>query len=323
VDYNDKIESDAYAWKKYFKKTNEEGKVQFAMRHYSGTDSILFDGATFEGANSTFENGYCTVFKTIDGIKYKGLIDATGKLVVPYEYNGFFDLKYAEKGYIQWRDLKTSKIGFITTSGKTAIPAEFTATEGIDPDNLVRLNKGRVGAPRWGIMNLEGEELLPFEYLKISRFLDGYAKVKAKNGKYGYINKSFELFIKPQYTKAWIFREGVAVVSKGSKFGAVNAKEEAVIPFEYDGLKYQYESVSYSINNQTYSENYGARAISEEGYLILSKGTKFGCLKVDGTIVIPFDYDDLDFPKSGRAKFVKNGQEGYWNLSTKAEEPLR
>ena len=66
-------------------------------------------------------------------------------------------------------------------------------------------------------------------------FFENYYPV-AVDQKYGYINSTGSVVIKPQYDDVGPFRNGLAVVSKDSKFGIINKKNELIAEFKYDEI---------------------------------------------------------------------------------------
>lgn len=56
-----------------------------------------------------------------------------------------------------------------------------------------------------------------------------------KDSLYGFIDGKGQIIIKPQYQDAQLFREGLAPVSDGKKYGFINLKGDTIIPFLYDG----------------------------------------------------------------------------------------
>jgi hypothetical protein len=55
-----------------------------------------------------------------------------------------------------------------------------------------------------------------------------------KDSLYGFIDGKGLIIIKPQYQDADLFRDGLAAVSNGKKYGFINLKGDTVIPFSYD-----------------------------------------------------------------------------------------
>ena len=71
---------------------------------------------------------------------------------------------------------------------------------------------------------------------------DGYGMsglIPVSNGtKWGYANVNSEMVIPYQYDKASKIINGFAIVEKGGKSGVINQNNEIIIPFEYDDIAY-------------------------------------------------------------------------------------
>ena len=110
--------------------------------------------------------------------------------------------------------------------------------------------------------------------------------VYAQYGKRGYLDvRSGEVVIsarKNDYTKAWIFSEGLAAVMKDGKVGFINVKNEVVIPFQFDYLRTWWFHQAY---------------VFHDGYCMM--GTKDRCAGVidtTGRWVIEPVYDEIYRP---------------------------
>src|SRR5918912_2670751 len=72
-------------------------------------------------------------------------------------------------------------------------------------------------------INSYGQRRKPSEFFSI---LD--------NGRWGFIDKSGKLIIKPQFNGAWSSKEGLATNLNGEKWGYVDASGRMVIPAQFD-----------------------------------------------------------------------------------------
>ena len=59
-----------------------------------------------------------------------------------------------------------------------------------------------------------------------------------KNGKWGFVNTSGEVIIKPTYDEARSFSNGVAAVKKDDKWGFINKDNKLVIDFQFTDVGY-------------------------------------------------------------------------------------
>lgn len=124
--------------------------------------------------------------------------------------------------------------------------------------------------------------------------------VKLDSGKYAVVSQD-KIQGSADYDAAGIFTGGVVAMSKGGKWGYLNAKGEEVIPFEYNAI----EGYSALNNGATPYE-------CSEGYITVFKGDKFGVFKADGTQVVPCQYNKLTTVHDGRIFASNDG--GVWGI---------
>lgn len=99
------------------------------------------------------------------------------------------------------------------------------------PEGLSRVMKNGF----WGLVNMQGEEVVPPKYGVIENFSDGYAVV-ATYRKYGVINTKGEEIIplKYDYISGFYDDKNLTKTRLNGKYGYLNTKGEEVIPFLYD-----------------------------------------------------------------------------------------
>ena len=202
-----------------------------------------------------FSEGLATVTK---GDQF-GYIDRTGRWIIPAQFqtaNAFQQgLALVETKGV-WR--------FIDKAGRPANAGEFEYAYSFS-DNLAAvqyLNK-------WGFINRKGQFIIKprldnaYEFhegwapvsidgegnfinkqgammtdgtvfLNTQIFSEGLALVQSmQNGKYGYIDSSGKFIIPPRYDIAFLFREGLAAVSKEGRYGFIDKIGKEVIPLRY------------------------------------------------------------------------------------------
>ncbi len=93
---------------------------------------------------------------------------------------------------------------------------------------------------RWGILNNEGEEIVPFEYEDIVSlsFSGGLIGIK-KNGKWGFINRNGETVIPIKYDAVFPFygKFGVTKVMLDNKWGIINKEGDEVTKISYSKVE--------------------------------------------------------------------------------------
>src|ERR1039457_3602977 len=78
---------------------------------------------------------------------------------------------------------------------------------------------------RWGFVNKSGETVINPQFDRAEGFADGLAPVRM--GRWGYVDASGKMEINPQFDKADVFSEGLAAVKLGGGPGPFN-------PYPYD-----------------------------------------------------------------------------------------
>jgi len=166
----------------------------------------------------------------IDG--RSGLIDASGKWVIPpiYEGIGLFSdglapVKVGEK----W--------GFINRSGKLVIKPKYGSTYGFTDGLALVTVKNSRGRKRDGFIDGKGRMVIPAKYTSAGSFSEGLAVVKVggkrykkDKGRWGYINRKGQMVIKPTFLSASGFSEGRAPVTlNGRTWGFIDRSGKMVI----------------------------------------------------------------------------------------------
>ncbi len=145
------------------------------------------------------------------------------------------------------------------------------------------------------------------------------------------------------YEKAWIFSEGLAAVMKDGKIGFINAKNEVVIPFQYD---YSDDCLMYDFG-YLFHDGYCAMtnaegelglidkngewilepaydaiwASNERGYRIIIDDELYGVLDAAGSIVYPAEYQNIDIVSDGFV-LTKAGRRWQVDFNGKTVQPF-
>lgn len=182
-------------------------------------------------------------------------------------------LKYKENG----------KYGVIDFSGKKVTKPIYESIESLEyrEGTLLVEQNGK-----FGLININGKEIIETEYDQIES--DAYyttkndymeagfiVKNKTDEGyRYGYINKEGKEILEPEYNEINRITEIkddeniYLLVSKNAKYGILKNNKE-IVPIEYEEIEFN------KANN----------------LLIVQKNTKQGVLSLDGTEILPTDFD--------------------------------
>ncbi len=88
---------------------------------------------------------------------------------------------------------------------------------------------------KWGFVDKSGEIVINPQFDNVHPFREGLAAVCNKDGQWGFIDKSGALVINYQFEQVDDFSEGLAAFSNGDKCGYVSKKGEYAINPQFDG----------------------------------------------------------------------------------------
>jgi len=86
---------------------------------------------------------------------------------------------------------------------------------------------------KWGYIDKTGQIVIKPQFDNAENFSEGLARVKVGD-KYGYIDKTGQIVIKPQFDRAGNFSEGLAEVKVGDKYGYIDKTGQVVITPQFD-----------------------------------------------------------------------------------------
>ncbi len=181
---------------------------------------------------------------------------------------------------------KKGKWGYVDAAGNEAIPYKYDhASAFVDGQALV--GKG----DKYGYINTDGKETIKIQYSEIGTWDSrGRAKVAVggseKNNvltgaKYGFIDRRGNVLLKPEYTKIEPFKDGLAAIVKGDKYGYINENLDFVIECKYSAVG--------SFNPE------GFCWVAKGGKMSGGKitGAKYGVVNMSGREIIKPDYQLL------------------------------
>ncbi|HCE43623.1 MAG TPA: hypothetical protein DET40_08750 [Lentisphaeria bacterium] len=188
------------------------------------------------------------------------------------------------------------KYTFINIKGEQILPDDFAKE--LD----WRFKEGLLGfcskEDKWGFIDKTGAVVIKPEFDQIRNFSEGYAKVKL-NGKWGYIDKSGKIVIEPQFDNAGEFHEGMAQVKINNAWGYIDKSGEIIIK----------PTFTYAAGNFS------------EGLAVANDGDKFGFIDKTGKWIITPNFDlaggagdfheglcDFSIPFKGWGYFDKTGK---------------
>lgn len=201
-----------------------------------------------------------------------------------------------EKSVLEYYE--DGKYGLINFEGKKITKPIYDEIDGLpykEGELLVKQND------KYGVINIKGKKLINIEYDQIG--VDGYytdengyqyagyiVSNKTQEGyRYGYIDNKGKLILKAEYNQLSRITEikddenAYLVGSKNGQFGVTKNEKELI--------KNEYQSITYDATNQL---------------LVIEKSKKYGISSLDGQIIVPTQYDQIDI--TGVYLYAKNEQ---------------
>ncbi len=205
------------------------------------------------------------------------------------------DLKY-EKSVLKYEE--NGKFGLVNFDGKRITKPIYESIEGLpykEGELLVKQDG------KYGVINIKGNKLVDIKYDKIT--VDGYytsennykfagyiiSNTTDEGYRYGYINHDGKILLEPEYNQLSRVigikddENAYILCARNGQFGIMKNDEE-LIPNEY-------QSIEYDESNKLFT---------------IEKSKKFGIANLDGNIIVPTEYSQIDI--TGIYLYAKNAQ---------------
>ena len=250
-----------------------------------------------------------------------GLIDTTGNEVLPFIYNQSFNEGFS-------RVKEDGNLSLVDKTGKEVLTLphdDYSVRDFNDGVAVLHFKPGDI----WYIFDKTGNVKARLkDYRYVSGFSEGFAQV-AKDGKYGFVDKTGKEVVPLIYDSVENFSEGLAQVEKDSKYGFVDQTGKEVVPLIYDSV----DSFSDGLarvekdGKRNYIDKTGKEVVPSEydlgwgefseGFADVRKGKKYGYIDKNGNEAVPMIYDETREFSEGLA-WVRQGKK--WGI-LKINEP--
>lgn len=201
--------------------------------------------------------------------------------------------------------------------------------------NVLRVKKDG----KFGLINLDGKQILPIEYDEISAIngIENSLKIK-KDGKYGIANSEGTIVIENKYSDITNLgmddKSGFIIKNEEGKFGVINYTGAQVLDTKYEAIEKIYGNDMYVIleNNIQKLINKDGSVVLAEGFdkiktvlsnkengIIFEKDGKYGVMKLTGDVTITADYEDLKEAKDGIFIAKRSGKYGIIDITNTAK----
>lgn len=335
--------------------TTMEGDVHSWIYINRKNDLIITNIGSGITQAGSFRNGYASVYK---GDEKAGLIDKTGREVVPCEYEMIGELRdslVAVKKYGKW--------GYCNLLGELVISCRFEEAEDFENGQALVKSGDRYFINKKGEYlkplkqsggddmeadgNKTGREKITIDYIntrgeKIIRgkagvlsslFFNGMTPVRSEN-KWGFMNKEGILSIPCTYDSAGSFSEGLAPVQTGRKWGFIYQDGDTLISGRYEyaygfnkGMAIVKQNGRYGYLGKNGSLDipcrYDMAYTFKDSLALVRQDDQFGFINKAGETVIPFRYDDAYDFNEGLAPVQQHGYWGYIDKMGNLQIPLQ
>lgn len=225
-----------------------------------------------------------------------GLIDYSGKLILPIEYSSIETLKGVKNSIII---KKNDKVGLCDNKGNIIISPEYKEIKSIEEDyknGYIVINNDNL----YGLIDFTKTMILEPIYEEVKSVYSSNIFIVKEKGKLKAINKDKETLIENKFDDIKEINSENLIFIKNGKYGIINIKQEEKIKAEYDDLKYAFGD-----------------------YYIAKKGNKYGIINLSNETLLPFEYSTIAYRKN--AGFIEAEKEGNINteiLNNKLEKML-
>lgn len=198
-------------------------------------DSIIADNY-YDEENKYKLSGYIVGKKTDSGYNY-GYIKNNGKLLLKEEYTSISritDINDKDNIYLIVQD--KSKVGVIKNK-QTIINFDYKELEYDMTNNIIVAKKNA----KLGILNLQGEEILPIEYDDLS--IKGIYVYAKKDNQEKYFDISNGILKSESYKNMSKTNNGefYLIIDENSLYGILNKEKQTILEAKYSYLEYLFE----------------------------------------------------------------------------------
>jgi len=139
-----------------------------------------------------------------------------------------------------------------------------------------------------------------------------------KDRKYGIANETGKIVLQPDYDYIYELKDNVAIIKKGSKFGALNEKWNFVVPLDYDQISIKGSYLSARKGEEASLFDFKGKKIIQGNFeeiypvgnkLFFKADGKYGFMTLSGKKLKKLEYDSI-VVENGFLIVVKNGKYG-------------
>lgn len=237
------------------------------------------------------------VKKKVGGIQSKyGCIDLRGKLSVPIKYDGI--AIHGIRAIVFLHTGGQFRYGLITLNDQEIIPLEHPHIFSVGNLRYSVENEHH----QFALFTEEGKQLTAFHFDSISSFHQNYAVVSTGQMQ-GLIGTDGQVAAKPQYREIKINDNGQASALRFNEWRIVDARHTSLLQVEGDDVIPMQPGFQIAIKKKlgllddqlkvVIPIQYDYIGVFVNQVAIARQGSKYGLIRYDHTVVIPFLYDSI------------------------------
>lgn len=220
--------------------------------------------------------------------KLYGLISASGDTLLPFEYDQI-------SSFVNDRAIavKGDKYQYINGKGEVAFKGEYPFEETTMNYSSYYNGYARIKSRgKVGIIDVDGKRVFPAIFLDVGIY-DSLLTPVNKTGKWGFANSEIELSIPYDYSYAYNFKYGHAVVENDTAQALINTNNEFILPFGFDKIE-QLDS----------------------NYILVEKAGKKGLVNYANEVIVPVEFDQVNQSSEQILSFEKEDKMELFLLSS-------
>lgn len=212
------------------------------------------------------------------------------------------------------------------------------AIENIDDNNKLWFEENVLKVQKdgkFGLINLDGKEVLPCEYDSIS-IIKGIKNslIVKKDDKIGLVNNDGTVIVPVEYASVSAisndYKNGFIVKNAENKFGVIKSDGQIALDCKYDAIGNMVDSSKYIVNEggtwkvitedgTAFLEGKVANAVAmNNGDVIVNTNGKYSVLNIETELKIPAEYDSLVYMFEDKYIAKKDGKFGIINANNEA-----
>lgn len=172
------------------------------------------------------------LFTVKKGTKF-GLIDLNNKVVLPCEYDSFWEESRNDLGTL----IKNKKYGVITSKGIVVIPCKYDdlyfTVDNTIVATLIDANDKTNRERKVGLLDANGKLMTSFIYDEIETIDYGFYRVRIDT-KYGVLNKEGKEITPVKYDEIYRYRNGFCIAKLDFGYGFIDTSGKEITHFYYE-----------------------------------------------------------------------------------------